>query len=81
MLFLALENERENIFTKGKKINFCECWDYLNLDFMRKRNITFEGHKMLNGRQRDRKRLEGFRGTFAQLAKKSNISGGEEKWM
>ena len=48
---------------------------------MRKTNVTFESHKLLNRKQRDRESLEQFWGALAEMAKKCDITAGEEEWI
>ena len=48
---------------------------------MRKTNITFERHKLLNRKQRDRESLEQFWGALAEMAKRCNIPTGEDEWI
>ena len=68
VLYLALRNERKSIFgqkfTKVKvlQIFFKEFWDSLAIAFVRKTDVTFERHKLLNRKQRDRESLEQFLG-------------------
>ena len=76
VLYLALGNEGKRIFgqksTKVKilQISFKEFWEYLATAFVRKANVTFERHKLLNRKQRDRESLEKFWGALAEMAKK-----------
>ena len=77
VLYLALGNEGKRIFgqkfTKVKvlQISFKEFWESLAIAFVRKTNVTFERHKLLNRKQRDRESLEQFWGALAEMAKKS----------
>ena len=48
---------------------------------MRKTNITFERHKLLNRKQRDRESLEQFWGALAEMAKSCDIPTGEDEWI
>ena len=54
VLYLALGNEGKRIFgqklTKVKilQTSFKELWDFLAIAFVRKTNVTFERHKLLN---------------------------------
>ena len=80
ILCLALGNEGKKIF--GQKltrvnilqISFKEFWENVFVAFVRKTNVTFERHKLLNRKQRDRESLEQFWGALAEMAKKCNIS-------
>ena len=87
VLYLALGNEGKTIFgqtfTKVKvlQIFFKEFWDSLAIAFVRKTNFTFERHKLLNRKQRDRESLEQFWGALAEMAKKCDITAGEEEWI
>ena len=87
VLYLALGNEGKRIFgqkpTKEKilQISFKEFWDFLAIAFIRKTNVTFERHKLLNLKQRDRESLEQFWGALAEMAKKCDIAAGEEEWI
>ena len=82
VLYLALGNEGKRIFgqkfTKVKilQISFKEFWEYLATAFVRKANVTFERHKLLNRKQRDRESLEQFWGALAEMAKKCDIAAG-----
>ena len=64
ILYLALGNEGKKIFgqkftrVKVLQISFKEFWENLSIAFVRKTNITFEKHKLLNRKQRDREPLE-----------------------
>ena len=84
VLYLALGNEGKRIFgqkfTKVKvlQISFKEFWEFLAIAFVRKTNVTFERHKLLKRKQRDRESLEQFWGALAEMAKKCDISAGEE---
>ena len=49
--------------------------------FVRKTNVTFEKHKFLNRKQRDRESLEQFLGVLAEMAKKCDIAAGDEEWI
>ena len=66
VLYLKLGNEGKRIFgqkfTKVKvlQISFREFWDSLAIAFVRKTNVTFERHKLLNRKQWDRESLEQF---------------------
>ena len=87
VLYLALGNEGKRIFgqkfTKVKilQISFKEFWDFLAIAFVSKTNVTFERHKLLNRKQRDRESLEQFWGALAEMAKKCDIAAGEEEWI
>ena len=87
VLYLALGNEGKRIFgqkfTKVKvlQISFKEFWEFLAIAFVRKTNVTFERHKLLNRKQRDRESLEQFWGALAEMAKKCDIIAGEEEWI
>ena len=87
VLYLALGNEGKRIFgqkfTKVKvlQISFKEFWEFLAIAFVRKTNVTFERHKLLNRKQRDRESLEQFWGALAEMAKKCDITAGEEEWI
>ena len=84
ILYLALGNEGKKIFgqkftrVKGLQISFKEFWENLSTAFVRKTNITFERHKLLNRKQRDRESLEQFWGALAEMAKRCNIPTGED---
>ena len=75
VLYLALGNEGIRIFgqkfTKVKvlQISFKEFWDSLAIFFVRKTDVTFKRHKLLNRKQRDRESLEQFWGALAEMAK------------
>ena len=53
-LHLALGNEGKKIFgqmftrVKILQISFEEFWEYASIAFVRKTNVTFERHKLLN---------------------------------
>ena len=87
VLYLALGNEGKRIvgqkFTKVKvlQISIKEFWDSLAIAFVRKTNVTFERHKLLNRKQRDRESLEQFWGALAEMVKKCDITAGEEEWI
>ena len=87
VLYLALGNEGKRIFgqkfTKVKvlHISFKQFWEFLAIAFVRKTNVTFERHKLLNRKQRDRESLEQFWGALAEMAKKCDITAGEEEWI
>ena len=87
VLYLALGNEGKRIFgqkfTKVKvlQISFKEFWEFLAIAFVRKTKVTFERHKLLNRKQRDRESLEQFWGALAKMAKKCDITAGEEEWI
>ena len=87
VLYLALGNEEKRIFgqkvtrVKILQISFKEFLDYLATAFVRKTNITFERHKLLNRKQRDRESLEQFWGALAEMAEKCDIAAGEEEWI
>ena len=59
ILYLALGNEGKKTFgqnftrVKVLQISFKEFWENLSVAFVRKTNITFERHKLLNRKQRD----------------------------
>ena len=55
--------------------------EFLATAFVRKTNVTFEGHKLLNPKQRDRESFEQFWGAPAEMAKKCDIAAGEEEWI
>ena len=59
------------------QISFKEFWEYLATAFVRKTNVTFERHSLLNRKQRDRESLERFWGVLAEMAKKCDIAAGE----
>ena len=86
-MYLALGNEGKRIFgqnfTKVKilQISFKEIWDFLAIAFVRKTNVTFERHKLLTRKQRDRESLEKFWGALAEMTKKCDIAAEEEEWM
>ena len=83
VLYLALGNEGKRIFgqkfteVKIVQISFKEFWDFLAIAFVRKKNVTFERHKLLNRKQRDRESLEQFWGALAEMAKECDIAAGE----
>ena len=87
ILYLALGNEGKKIFgqkftrVKVLQISFKEFWENLSVAFVRKINITFERHKLLNRKQRDRESLEQFWGALAEMAKRCNIPTGEDEWI
>ena len=87
ILYRALGNEGKRIFgqklTKVKILrnSFREFWEYLGTAFVRKTNVTFERHKLLNLNQRDRKSLEKFWGALTKMAKKCDIASGQEEWI
>ena len=87
ILYLALRNEGKKIFgqkftrVKVLQISFKEYWENLSVAFVRKTNITFERHKLLNRKQRDRESLEQFWGALAEMAKRCNIPTGEDEWI
>ena len=87
VLYLASGNKGKRIFgqkfTKVKilQISFKEFWDFLATASVRKTNVTFERHKLLNRKQRDRESLEHFCGALAEMAKKCDIALGEEEWI
>ena len=87
VLYLALGNEGKRIFgqkvTKVEilQISFKEIWDFLATAFVRKTNVTFERHKLLNRKQRERESLEQLWGALAEMAKKCDIAAGEEEWI
>ena len=60
ILCLALGNEGKRIsrqkFLKVKifQISLKESWEHIATAFTRKTNVTFERHKLLNKKQRDR---------------------------
>ena len=66
VLYLALGNEGKRIFgqkfTKVKilQISYKDFWYFQAAAFVRKTNVTFEWHKLLNRKQRDRESLEQF---------------------
>ena len=66
---------------KVLQISFKEFWEFLAIAFVRKTNITCERHKLLNRKQRDRESLEQFWGALAEMAKKCDITAGEEEWI
>ena len=70
-------------FTKVKifQISFREFWEHLATAFVRKTNVTFETHKLLNRKQRDRESLEHFWGALAKMAKNCDKSAGEDEWI
>ena len=76
------ENIRQK-FTRVKilQISFKEFWENLSLAFVRKTNVNFERHKLLNRKQRDRESLEPFWGALAEMAKRCNISTKEVEWI
>ena len=85
VLYLALGNEAKRIF--GQKfskvkivlISYKGFWNSLAIAFVRKTNVTFERHKLLNRKQRDRESLEKFLFALAEMAKKCDITAGEEE--
>ena len=87
VLYLALRNEGKRIF--GQKVTkikilyilFKGFWDFLATAFVRKTNVAFERHKVLNRKQRDRESLEQFWGALAEMAEKCDIAAGEEEWI
>ena len=87
ILYLALGNEGKKIFgqkfkrVKVLQISFKEFWENLSVAFVRKTNITFERHKLINRKQRDRESLEQFWGALAEMAKRCNIPTGEDEWI
>ena len=87
VLYLALGNEGKRIFgqtfTKVKilQISFKEFWNSLAIAFVRKTNVTFERHKLLNQKQRVRESLEQFWDALAEMAKKCDITAGGEEWI
>ena len=87
ILYLALGYEGKKIFgqkftrVKILQISFKEFWENLSVAFVRKTNITFERHKLLNRKQRDRESLEQFWGALAEMAKRCNIPTGEDEWI
>ena len=66
---------------KVLKISFKEFWESLAIASVRKTNVTFERHKLLNRKQRDREPHEQFWGALAEMAKKCDITAGEEEWI
>ena len=72
---------KKNFRTKILQISFKEIWDLLATAFVRKTNVTFERHKLLNRKQRERYSLEQFWGALAEMAKKCDIAAGEEEWI
>ena len=87
VLYLASGNEGKRIFgQKSTKINILqislkEFWDFLATAFVRKTNVTFERHKLLNRKQRDRESIEQFWCALAEMNKKCDIGAGEEEWI
>ena len=87
ILHLALGNEGKKIFgqkftrVKILQISFEEFWEYASIAFVRKTNVTFERHKLLNRNQRDSKSLEQCWGALAEMARRCNISAGEDEWI
>ena len=87
ILYLALRNEGKKIFgqiftrVKVLQISFKELWENFSIAFVRKTNIAFERHKLLNRKQRDRESLEQFWGTLAEMAKRCDIPTGEDEWI
>ena len=87
VLYLALGNEGKRIFgqkfTKVKtlQISSKDFWSFLATAFVRKTNVTFERHNLLNRKQREREYLEHFWGALAEMAKKCDIAAGEEEWI
>ena len=87
ILYLAHGNEGKKIFgqkftrVKVLQISFKEFWENLSIAFVRKTNITFERHQLLNRKQRDRESLEQFWGALAVMAKRCDIPTGEDKWI
>ena len=53
----------------------------LSIAFVRKTSVTFERHKLLNRKQRDRESLEQFWGALAEIAKRCDIHTGEDEWI
>ena len=72
---------KKNFRTKILQISFKEFWDFLATAFVRKTNVTFERHKLLNRKQRERESLDQFWGALAEVAKKCDIATGEEGWI
>ena len=87
ILYLALGNEEKKIFgqkftrVKILQTSSKEFWENLSMAIVRKTNVTFERHKLLNRKQRDRESLEQFWGALAEMAKRCNISAREDKWI
>ena len=87
ILYLALGNEGKKIFSQKftriqvLQISFKEFWGNLSLAFVRKINVTFEKHKLLNRKQRDRESLEQYWGALAEMAKRCDIPTGEDDWI
>ena len=87
ILYLALGNEGKKLFSQKftkiqvLQISFKEFWENLSLAFVRKINITFEKHKLLNRKQRDREPLEQFWVALAEMAKRCDIPTGEDEWI
>ena len=63
------------------QISFKKFWDFLATASVRKTNVTFERHKLLNQKQRGREYLEQFWVALAEMAKDCDIAAGEEKWI
>ena len=63
VLYLALGIKGKRVFSQNffevkiVRIVFAEFWDFLNQAFITKPNVTFERHKLLRRRQKDRERL------------------------
>ena len=63
VLYLALGIKGKRVFSQNfsevkiVRIVFAEFWDFLNRAFITKPNVTFERHKLLRRRQKDRERL------------------------
>ena len=87
ILYLALGNEGMKKFgqqftrVKVLQISSKDFWENLSLAFVRKTNVTFERHNLLNRKQRDRESLEQFWAALAEMAERCNKSAGEDEWI
>ena len=85
ILYLTVGNEGKKIFgqkftrVKVLQIPFKDSWENLFLAFVRKTNVNFEKHKLLNRKRRDRESLEQFWGALVETAKRCNIPAGEDE--
>ena len=86
ILYLALGNEGKRIFchksTKVKILqnSFKKFWENLATAFVtncRNTNVTFERHKLLKRKQRDRESLGQIWRDVAKMAKRCDILAGE----
>ena len=87
ILYLAFGNEGKKIFgqkftrVKVLQTSFKEFWENLSIAFVRKTNINFQRHKLLNRKQRDRESVEQFWGALAEMAKRCDNPTGEDEWI